>query len=346
MNPPSFWWRRLGPTALALRPAASIWGAAVARRMVRSPDYWAPVPVICVGNFTAGGEGKTPTAIAIGGLVRDLGLKPGFLTRGYGGDQEGPIVVTGEHRHPRRVGDEPCLLADLGPTVVSGNRPQGARLLIEQDIDLIIMDDGFQNPHLGKDLSVIAADSAIGFGNGLVMPAGPLRAPLKTQLRLADAIVLIGRGAAQARMVRVAAKGGRQVLRADLMPVSPDRWREGKLFAFAGIGRPEKFFDSLEQQGAQFVGRNAYPDHHFFTEEEARSLLGHANAGDIRLVTTEKDHARLGGAEGVLAELRERTEVFSVRLEFEMPDAVRRLIVNAVEAVRSRGERRASVFRS
>jgi len=345
MSEPAFWSRR-GLTATALRPAAAIYGTVAARRMRQAPDYWPPIPVICVGNFTSGGEGKTPTAIALAEIARGLGRRPGFLTRGYGGTEAGPVLVAGRLADPARVGDEPCLLARVAPTVVSANRPNGARMLAENDVDLIIMDDGFQNPHLGKDLSLAVTDAEVGLRNRLVLPAGPLRAPLKVQLRFADALVLVGEGPAQAGLLRLAARAGKRVLRAHLVPIDPDRWKQGKLFAFAGIGRPDKFFAALERAGGRFAGRNAFPDHHQFTEAEARVLLGHADAGPIRLVTTEKDHVRLQNATGALANLRDRTEIFSVRMEFEASSEVAAMIRRTAEEVRDgRSRKRSAVGR-
>lgn len=328
--------------ANSLRPAAALYGAIAGRRMRRRPDYWPPVPVICVGNFTSGGEGKTPTAIAVAEIAIGLGKRPGFLSRGYGGIEAGPVLVGGRFADPRRVGDEPCLLARVAPTMVSIDRPDGARALLEEEIDLIIMDDGLQNPHLGKDFALSVTDSDVGLRNRLVLPAGPLRAPLSAQLQHVDAIVVVGDGPAQADLVRIAARGGKRVLRARLAPLQPERWRNGKLFAFAGIGRPEKFFAALERAGGRFAGRNAFPDHHRFTEDEARLLLSHADAGEIRLVTTEKDHIRLAGTTGALAELRERSEVFAVRMEFEEPKELASMIVRVAEAVRSGRSKRRS----
>ncbi len=340
MRPPHFWARR-GPVALALAPAGWLYGQSVARRMRRKPEYWPAIPVVCIGNYTAGGEGKTPAAIAIGQIAIELGLKPGFLTRGYGGAEPGPLLVGGQD-DPRRVGDEPRLLAEIGPTVVSADRPRGARILEEAGVDLIIMDDGFQNPSLGKDLTLVVTDAAVGLGNRMAMPAGPLRAALPGQLALTDAIVIVGEGAAPKGLIRLAAKAGKQIMQARLAPITPDAWRGGNFLAFAGIGRPEKFFAALEEAGAHFAGRTSFPDHHFYTEAEAEALLAHANAGAIRLVTTEKDHARLAGAEGRAGELRERSEIFAVELQFESADAVRRLIAATVEAVRTGRSKRRS----
>ncbi|MCW5695226.1 MAG: tetraacyldisaccharide 4'-kinase [Bauldia sp.] len=339
---PRFWQRR-GPTALALWPASRIWGSRVARRMARSPSFLAPVPVICVGNYTTGGEGKTPTAIALARLAVEEGLRPGFLSRGHGGVERGPVIVV-ERDTAWRVGDEPLLLARVAPTVVSRDRPSGARLLIEKTgVDLIIMDDGFQNPSLGKDLVFVAADAESGFGNGLVLPAGPLRAPLAVQLQRTDALVLIGEGAAAPGLARLAARGNLDLFRAHLEPASREGWAARPVLAFAGIGHPQKFFAGLEQVGAKFAGRIPFPDHHAFTADEAEMLLQRARSGALRLVTTEKDLARLYGASGKLGELAAASEPFKVRLVFDRPEAVRAMIRAAVERVRTNRRRALAV---
>jgi tetraacyldisaccharide 4'-kinase len=331
---PAFWYRpRLSPTAALLSPAAVAWGAIAGRRMRRPPVHRAGVPVLCVGNFTVGGEGKTPTALAIAEIVRAEGLTPGFLTRGFGGREKGPVLV--DSADPAdRVGDEALLLARHAVTALSHDRPPGARLLEAAGAEAIVMDDGFQNPALGKDFSLVVADAATGLGNGRVVPAGPLRAPLRIQLRQTDALVIIGEGAARPALVRVAARAGLRVFRAGLVPLDGERWLGERVLAFAGIGRPEKFFAALERAGAKLAGRVAFPDHHVWTENEARTLLGHVAGGSIRLVTTEKDLARLAGATGALAELRSRSEAFPVRLEFEEQAAVAAVIRAVIDRVR------------
>ncbi|MHA1559164.1 MAG: tetraacyldisaccharide 4'-kinase [Alphaproteobacteria bacterium] len=346
MKAPSFWWhQRVGVAAIALAPPAWIYGSLIARQMTRNPSYWASVPVICVGNYTSGGDGKTPTAIALGRLVREMGLTPGFLTRGHGGSQRGPVEVEDGKSDPRQIGDEPALLAEFGPTVVARNRPNGARLLVGLGVDLIIMDDGLQNPGLGKDLSIAVIDAEAGLGNRRSMPAGPLRASLRTQLAATDIIVLIGEGPSQSGMVRLAARAGKKLLRAALAPVELDGWRNGRILAFAGIGRAEKFFASLERCGAQFAGQIAFDDHHFYSKADAKALLRHADVGsDIRLVTTEKDYARLASAEGTVAELRERAEIFAIQLRFDPPSEMRRMLGSAIEAARTGGGRRRSAI--
>jgi len=295
--------------------------------MGKPPLFQPPVPVVCVGNFVVGGAGKTPTCLALVKLARGRGLKPGYLTRGYGGRAKGPLLVDPATHDASLVGDEPLLLAAAAPTVVSGDRAAGARLLLAEGVDLIIMDDGFQNPTLAKDLSLVCVDGGVGVGNGMVIPSGPLRAPLAVQLRQADALVVIGEGERSDPVIRAAARAGRPVLRATLKPSRVREWRKEPVLAFAGIGRPEKFFASLREAGASVTLGIPFPDHHRFTEADAAGLLEQADAGKLRLVTTEKDKVRLAGLEGgSLAMLREKATVFEVTLAFDNPAAVAAMI--------------------
>lgn len=301
--------------------------------MSKAPGFRPPVPVICVGNFVVGGAGKTPTAIALAKVARRHGLKPGFLAPGYGGSESGPLVVDPEVHGPEMVGDEPLLLAAAGPTCIGRDRAASARVLLEQGVTVIIMDDGFQNPTLAKDVSIVCVDAGAGVGNGYVMPAGPLRAPVAFQLRRADALVVIGEGDRAAPLIRAAARTGRATQRAQLVPVRIREWRRAPLLAFAGIGRPEKFFDSLRAIGATVAKTVVFPDHHRFTAAEAARLIAEADAEGLMLVTTEKDLVRLSGEGGVLADLRERAEAFPVVLEFENPAAIDDLIAKAARSI-------------
>jgi tetraacyldisaccharide 4'-kinase len=324
---PSFWSRpRRGPTALVLAPFAALYGAAAGWRMGRPARGRASVPVACVGNFVVGGAGKTPTALALARIAHARGLRPGFLTRGYGGEEAGPLLVDPRNHGPARVGDEALLLAAAGPTVVARDRPKGADLLASNGVDFVIMDDGFQNPALAKDFSFVAVDAEAGIGNGMVFPAGPLRAPLKVQLRHADALVVIGEGDASDLLIRAAARAGRAILRARLKPARVREWRKSPILAYAGIGRPEKFFASLAAVHAPIGKTVAFPDHHSYTEAEAERLIAHAQAAGLRLVTTEKDLVRLSGAGGALGALRDRSAAFAVILEFENSVAVGEMI--------------------
>ena len=318
LKAPAFWWRpRAGLAARLLQPVAGIWAKKASERMVEPPCLRAPVPVFCVGNFVVGGAGKTPTALALADLVRLFGGSPGFLTRGYGGS------VTGAHRVDRTkdsaalVGDEPLLLAEKGPVVVSADRPAGVPLLLAAGVDAIIMDDGFQNPSLAKDFSLLVVDGRAGIGNGRVVPSGPLRAPLALQLERAQAVLIIGAGRAGDAVARDAAMVGLPVVRGRLVPTARSGLKGKRVLAFAGIGRPEKFFASLDEAGAERVASEVFADHHPYTEAAAERLMTRAARDGLTLVTTGKDRARLQGASGARARLAEVTEVLKVRLVFD-----------------------------
>jgi tetraacyldisaccharide 4'-kinase len=309
---------------------ARIWAALAERRMLRPPSFRAPVPVVCVGNFVVGGAGKTPTAIALARLARSRGLKPGMLASGYGGAARAPVRVDASVNTADEVGDEALLLAAVAPTVVARDRVAGARRLIEENVDIIIMDDGFQNPALALDLALVAVDAASGIGNGLTIPSGPMRLPLIPQMRRADALLVVGKGTAADPLIRAAARAGRPVLNAEIRPVRVRDWRKDPILAYAGIGHPEKFFAALRAAAAPVAKTLAFADHYSYGEVDAVKLLQIAEREKLRLVTTEKDLARLSGKTGALATLRERSEAFQVMLEFENPAAVGEMIDAAV----------------
>ena len=317
MKTPAFWSRPPGPAAWLLSPLAALYGNATARRMGR-PGAAATLPVICVGNVTAGGAGKTPTALAIGRMLRDSGRRPVFLIRGYGGVKRGPLLVDPGLHGAGDVGDEALLLARVAPCVLSADRPAGARLCAGMDAGVIVMDDGLQNPSLVKDLSLAVFDAGIGIGNGLCVPAGPLRAPLQAQWPAIDAAILIGRGPPGERVADEVARQGLPLLRAGLEPDAETAaaLRGRRILAFAGIGRPQKFFDTLAACGAILERRLSFPDHHVFTARQAGRVLDEAGAHDLIAVTTEKDWVRLAplaAQEPRVASVR----TLPVRLAFE-----------------------------
>lgn len=316
---PRFWWSpRAGLAARILQPVAGVWARKALERMNEPARLRAAVPVFCVGNFVVGGAGKTPTALALADLVRLLGCEPGFLTRGYGGSVVGAHRVDPLLDGAALVGDEPLLLAQKGPVVVSADRPAGVPLLLAAGVDVIIMDDGFQNPSLAKDFSLLVVDGAVGVGNGRVLPAGPLRAPLAAQIARAHAVLVIGAGEAGARVGRYAAMAGVPLFRGRLVPAARALLAGQRVLAFAGIGRPEKFFASLVEAGAEIVARETFPDHHFYSEAEAGRLIERAGRDGLTLVTTAKDRARLkGAAEGARARLAAETTVLDVKLMLE-----------------------------
>ena len=316
---PRFWWRaRPGLAAHLLWPVAAVWGWKAGSRMAEAPEMRAAVPVLCVGNFVVGGAGKTPTALALAEMVRRLGLSPGFLTRGYGGTIRSAHRVDASRDSAALVGDEPLLLAEAAPVVVAPHRPDGVPLLLSAGADCIIMDDGFQNPSLAKDFSLVVVDGGAGIGNGRVMPAGPLRAPLASQMPRADAVLVIGDGDAGDAVARMAERTGKPVLRGRLEAEGgPAGEGERRVLAFSGIGRPEKFNASLQEAGFDVAATEAFPDHHPYGEADAERLIARAEAEGLALVTTAKDAVRLKGHGGSRERLAERARVLRVRLVFE-----------------------------
>lgn len=328
------WWYSAGGGGLAarlLRPVATAYGAIAEARFRREQPYRASLPVICIGNFTAGGTGKTPlTRLVLEHLV-SLGERPVCLTRGYGGCVQGPVwVEPGRHRADE-VGDEPLLLARNAPVVVSRDRVAGARAIeaAEPKATVIVMDDGLQNPSLAKDLTIAVVDANRGMGNGHVIPAGPLRAPLGFQLGLVDCIVVNGRSdlpPADAEQVfeRLKRSFLGPVLRAEPQPDGDVTALAGaKVAAYAGIADPGRFFRLLEDIGAVIVHKTSFADHHEVTEAEAEALLSAAREFDARLITTEKDAARLDGATGTLALLRNISLTLPIKTVFLDRDAMR-----------------------
>jgi len=331
---PDFWARPFGPAAAALTPLSLVYGLAAELRFAAARPRSAPLPVICVGNLVAGGQGKTPTALALGEILREAGRSPAFLTRGHGGRLSGPVLVDPERHEALDVGDEPLLLARFAPTIVSRRRLEGALLAASMGADVVVMDDGFQNPGLAKDLSLVVVDAGFGIGNGRIMPAGPLRAPLGRQLARAGGVVVVGQGAPAEPVLAEARRRGLPVLRARLEPGEAARGLRGeRVLAYAGIGRPAKFFETLEALGAELSGTRSFPDHHRFTEEDAAALLGQAERLGARLVTTEKDWVRLrgGGARGDA--LRAASTPVPVTLQFEDGAALEHLLRPALRGI-------------
>lgn len=316
MRAPEFWQRRNWRERLIdqlLVPFGWLYSAVVACSAARNHCRKLAAPVICVGNISAGGVGKTPIAITIAEVLKNRGLQPFFLSRGYGGRLAGPIRVIPEHR-AGDVGDEPLLLASVAPTIVARARVSGGAMAISLGADVIVMDDGHQNFALHKDLSLVVIDAAQGFGNGHVLPAGPLRERIAQGLKRADAVILIGDGL-------VDLKGfSRPVLCAHIHPAPPQWLKGAKVYAFAGIGNPDKFFRSLSDCGAEITGHQAFGDHHNYTQAEIACLRAAAHEREARLITTTKDYARLTNAE------RDGIAVLPVTACFDDPQAFETLL--------------------
>ena len=301
MRAPDFW-RSNGLLAGALAPIGRLYAAATARRVAR-PGWRAPVPVICIGNATAGGTGKTTVALDLGARLIARGLSVAFLTRGYGGSLTGRVDPA-RHR-VAMTGDEALLLAGLAPTYIGPNRATTARLAIDRGATCLVMDDGLQNPTLQKQ-SLLVIDGAAGIGNGRVIPAGPLREPLEAAASRCRAAVIIGEDLhGIARSLTIPVLHARLESPADVAGL--------RLFAFAGIGRPGKFHATLRAAGADVAGIRNFPDHHRFTDGEFASVLKAAHRLGAEPVTTPKDAIRLR------PEQRAKVRVAGVRLVWDDP---------------------------
>jgi len=323
MRAPEFW-RRAGVLPVLLGPAALAFDlAGRARRAVARP-FRAPIPVLCAGNLVAGGAGKTPVAIALARRLIERRRKPHILTRGYGGTASGPLQVDPRRHDADEVGDEPLLLARVAPCWVARDRAAGARAAVAAGADSIVMDDGLQNPSLEKDLSLIVIDGGYGFGNGRVMPAGPLREPVEAGLARADAVVLVGDDETGiARRL----DGALPILRARLVPEDGAEDIAGReVVAFAGIGRPAKFFRTLAELGCRVVATASFPDHHRYAPDEVMRLIEAAVGRGAVLVTTAKDQVRLP------PEARGMARVLEVGIAWESPAEIDALMSKALGA--------------
>lgn len=311
---------------MLLAPVASVYGRIAGRRVEQPPTYRSHLPVLCVGNFTAGGTGKTPLSIALADMVRELGREPVFLTRGYGGSAHGPLIVDVHTSTAAETGDEPLLLARAAPTVVARDRVAGIHTIEKKfpGNTVVIMDDGLQNPALAKSFTIAVVDVMRRFGNRHCLPAGPLRAPLKAQLPRADAIVINGDAdtvTESKALADVTQVFGGLILRARVAPAGDLKWlNNAGVLAYAGIANPARFFRLLEAQGARLIGRRTFSDHHTFTDAEASELLKDAEAIGARLVTTEKDFVRLHGTTGPRGELRDISLTLPVIAVFPAKD--------------------------
>ncbi|MGA1343312.1 MAG: tetraacyldisaccharide 4'-kinase [Hyphomonas sp.] len=322
MKAPAFWASGLDPasreaaplTRALLTPFSWLYLAGLRRKLTRAVPARAGIPVICIGNLTTGGTGKTPVAEALRERIAARGVRAATLSRGHGGTEAGPLRVDAVRHSFRQVGDEALLLASSGEAWIGRNRPAAAAAMRAAGVGAVLMDDGHQNPSLAKDFTFIVIDAGAPFGNGHVLPKGPLREPVLDGLARAHAVILMGDGEVPDAVIA----SGKPVLRARLS-VQGDA-PSGALVAFAGIGRPQKFFDSLRQAGGDVRDEVPFSDHHPYTPADMVFLQGLAARDGARLVTTAKDHVRLP------PQMRASVAVLPVKAVFETPETLDALL--------------------
>lgn len=318
MQTPDFWHPgKGGLLAELLSPLGWVYGFTTRTKIATTTPWASPVPILCVGNLIAGGAGKTPVAMDLGQRLAAQGKAVHFLSRGYGGTEKGPLSVDPDRHSFHQVGDEPLLLAASAPTWVSKDRKPGCLAAASAGADLIIMDDGFQNPYIRKDMSIVVIDGGFGFGNGKLIPAGPLRETVADGLARASAVVIMGEDTTST--VETVSRYAHTPLRAHLVPDDlPAEIKTTPFVAFAGIGRPAKFFDTVAALGCSVVSNIAFPDHHPYNEADMKKLLDTAQKANARLLTTQKDACRLP------ADFKEKVVVLPVRLAWDDEGALDR----------------------
>ncbi|WP_107498372.1 tetraacyldisaccharide 4'-kinase [Thalassobius sp. I31.1] len=331
MQTPDFWSRKPGLKSLLLSPLGALYAAGTKRRLAKGAPERLSVPVICVGNLNAGGTGKTPVCIWLAMELSAMGMNPHIVSRGYGGKLEGPVRVNGQRHSADEVGDEPLLLSAFAPVTVAKDRAAGAKAAIAEGAGVIILDDGFQNPALETNFAFVVVDAKVGFGNGRCIPAGPLREPISAGLPRATALLRIGDAEAQADFDAR--------WQDDIMQITPDLpqyqghletlqtgmdWDGMPVFAFAGIGRPEKFFKTLKDLGADLIHAEALADHQPLSDRLMSRLLSDAKTHGAQLVTTEKDAARLP------QKYRQKVLTLPVRLQIEGANTLKQSLIAAI----------------
>lgn len=321
MRTPEFWYpvhgRFSGPLPWLLAPFSMCYMFAGYARSALTRPFRAPVGVVCVGNLTAGGTGKTPVAMAVAKRLLERGVNVHFLTRGFGGAIAGPVRVEPARHSAHDVGDEALLLAKVAPTWVARNRKAGAIAVCAAGAQMLLLDDGHQNPQLIKDLSLVLIDAQRGFGNGWVMPAGPLREPVQRGLSRADAVLLIGEGS------HIPASGKPQ-LSVHRSLCDPDALRGKTIHAFCGIGAPQQFFEMLRNAGALLVDAQVFDDHHPFTDQEIEMIVSSARKSGATPVTTQKDWVRLSPAQQKLI------TAIGMEIQFDDEPALARLLESVI----------------
>jgi len=302
-------WQSNNLLSFLLAPAGFLYGVATVLRLKCKKGYKSSIPVICVGNISAGGVGKTPVSIALAEILKAKGKNPFFISRGYGGSLSGVLINTKKHT-PQEVGDEPLMLSAVAPTVICHNRGKAAQIAEANGADILIMDDGFQNPSLQKDLSFLVFNGEIGIGNGKIIPAGPLRESFESGLKRADAVIFIGEDKQD-----LLKKINKPVFKVEIKEETPLHKSE-KILAFAGIGYPQKFYHSLEKCGLKVAKSYDFPDHHFYTKDELKTMIKKASKRNMPIYTTLKDFVKIP------QNMQKSFNVLNIKATFENENAV------------------------
>ncbi|WP_317992824.1 tetraacyldisaccharide 4'-kinase [Bartonella gliris] len=333
ISAPHFWWKKRSFLRFLLAPISWVYGYFSRVRMTRKPLI-IDLPVLCIGNFTLGGAGKTPVVIAFAQIAKELGLVPGIVSRGYGGAVKRVHLVNEKCDNARDVGDEALLLARHAFVAISPDRYAAAQRLKQEGCNLILMDDGFQSRRLYMDYALLVVDAMRGLGNGAVFPAGPLRVPLKTQFSFMDSVLLIGRSDACDNLAFLVTRTGKALHRAYLKSFVSDEVAGKSFLAFSGIGNPDKFFKSIKELSGHVVQAHSYPDHYFFTDTDLTNLAQRAKMHNLWLATTAKDYIRIQTS-GVQKDLKNLI-VFDVKVDFVQKDFCHMLLEEVMTRFRER----------
>lgn len=345
MQDPQFWWQKNTVQEFILKPFAWVYGSVAAKKMQRNDIPEVNAPVLCIGNFTLGGAGKTPVAISLAKAALTMGLRPGIVTRGHArvvkdSEKKSVHIVDLVKDSAVNVGDEPLLLAKYCPVAVCQDRYLAARALIKLGCDIILMDDGFQSRRLFPDLSLLVVDALRGIGNGTVFPAGPLRAPLKTQLAYTDKVLIIGQYAQDFDQAIFSSLKNTQIFSASLLPTSSKPLSDRPVFAFVGIGNPHKFFASVKQLGGIIKAQHIFPDHHFFKKIELENIAREAKEKKLVLVTTAKDYMRLKDQE--FQEILQNLIIVDVDVDYQENGFCENILTETVEKFHAKSKAKAT----
>lgn len=329
MKAPAFWFNppdKPGLWPRVLHPLSILWRVLSDRRQRKGKHERVGVPVVCIGNINVGGTGKTPTVIKLQSIFNELGVTAHIISKGYGGSEEGPLRVDEALHTASDVGDEPLLLAAFGPCWIAKDRAAGAKAAIEAGAEVLILDDGMQNPDLAKDFTIMVVDAGVGFGNERLLPAGPLRQSVSDGLLVADMVLSIGPQDAQRSFVKSQGDlGGVPHLKGTLEPLETGMlWHDLRAFAFAGIGRPKKFFDTLRATGANVVETRSFGDHETLSTTLLRRMEMEATSAGAQMVTTEKDAVRLP------KDWRHKVITLPVRLQLDDEDRLKEAMVSVI----------------